>query len=66
LLPDGVELAGSAVRVPVSAETNDGHRRILAELSLASQSRFPETDTAQAETSVRVEGYSAVSPSIWR
>jgi hypothetical protein len=46
-------LAGSAIRIPVSAETNDGHRAVLAELSLASQSRFPER-------------YSAASPSIWR
>jgi hypothetical protein len=43
LLPNGPELAGSAISVPVSAETNDGHRRVLAELSLASQSCFPET-----------------------
>jgi hypothetical protein len=36
-------LAGSAVSVPVSTETDDGHRAILAALSLASQSRFPES-----------------------
>jgi hypothetical protein len=43
LLPNGAELAGSAIRVPVSAETNDRPRRVLAELSLAQESRFPET-----------------------
>jgi hypothetical protein len=43
LLPNGPELAGSAVRILVSAETNDGHRAVLADLSLAQKSRFPET-----------------------
>ena len=41
-LPNGRELAGSAVPVPVSAETNDGCRSVLTELSLALESRFPE------------------------
>jgi hypothetical protein len=41
-LPNSRELAGSAVPVPVSAETNDGYRSVLAELSLALESRFPE------------------------
>src|SRR4051794_5209081 len=54
-LPNGPELAGSASGVPVSAETNDGYRAVLAELSLALQSRFPETDTARAETLVRLK-----------
>ena len=43
LLPNCPELAGSAVRAPVSAETVDGSRAVLAELSLAQESRFPET-----------------------
>ena len=32
------------------AESNNGHRRILAELSLPSEFRFPETGTVSAET----------------
>ena len=34
----------------VSAETNNGHRRILAELSRPSEFRFPETETVSTET----------------
>ena len=49
LLPNGPELAGSAVRVPVSTETDDGHRAVSAELSLGSESRFPERRSSQAE-----------------
>jgi hypothetical protein len=68
LLPNGPELAGFAVRILVSAETNDRHRSISAELSLAQESRFPETKQglSQVKTAVRLEGYSAASPSIWR
>jgi hypothetical protein len=58
LLPKGPELASSAVPVPVSAETSDRLLAVLAELSLALQSCFPET--------TRFEGNSAASPSIWR
>ena len=47
LLPNGPELAGSAVSVPVSAETDDGHRAILAALSLASEFGFPERRSSQ-------------------
>jgi hypothetical protein len=43
-----------------------GHRVVLAELSLASESRFPETETISGRDSVRLEGYTAASPSIWR
>ena len=48
LLPNGPELAGSAARVRVSAETNNRHRQILAELSPPSE--FPETETVSTET----------------
>ena len=37
-------------RVRVSAGTNNGHRRILAELSRPSEFRFPETETVSTET----------------
>lgn len=37
-------------RVRVSAGTNNGHRRILAELSRLSEFRFPETETVSTET----------------
>ena len=37
-------------RVRDSAETNNGHRRILAELSRLSEFRFPETETVSTET----------------
>jgi hypothetical protein len=37
-------------RVRISAETNNGHRRILAEVSRPSEFRFPETETVSAET----------------
>jgi hypothetical protein len=50
LLPNGPELAGSAVRVPVSAETDDGYRALSAELSLGLESRFPEPRSSRAET----------------
>ena len=44
----------------VSAETNNGHRRILAELSRPSEFRFPETETVSTET--RLTGsYNAAS-----
>jgi hypothetical protein len=55
-LPNSRELAGSAVPVPVSAETNDGCRSVLTELSLALESRFPET--------VRLEGFACGRGSI--
>ena len=45
LLSNGPTLAGSAVRVPVSTETDDGHRAVSAELSLGSEFRFPATGT---------------------
>ena len=45
LLPNGPELAGSAARVRVSAETNDTEQAFSAELSLGSEFRFPATDT---------------------
>jgi hypothetical protein len=61
LLPNGPELAGSAIRVPVSAETNDGHRRVLAELSPASQSRFPETEIVSGRHSDQRPGFSGTS-----
>jgi hypothetical protein len=51
LPPKGPEWAGSAVRFLVSAETNDGHRAVLAEVSLAQKSRFPEN----VESAVRLE-----------
>jgi hypothetical protein len=56
LLPNGPELAAPAVRILASAETNDAHRRVLAELSLASQSRFPEKVTVAGRDSVGLEG----------
>ena len=43
--PKGPELAGCAVGAVVSAETNSGVEEILAELSLALKSGFPETET---------------------
>ena len=45
LLPNGHELADSAARVRVSAETNDTEQAFSAELSLGSEFRFPATDT---------------------
>ena len=39
------ELAGSAGRVGVSAETNDGQEAFSAELSLAPEFGFPATET---------------------
>jgi hypothetical protein len=49
LLPNGPELAGSAARVRVSAETNDTEQAFSAELSLVSEFRFPATDIPQVE-----------------
>ena len=46
------------------AETNNGHRRILAELSRLSEFRFPETETVSTETWFRLESYNAASPRI--
>jgi hypothetical protein len=66
LLPNGPELAGSAVRVPVSTETDDGHRAVSAELSLGPESPFPGTEIVSGGGSLRLEGYSAASPSMWR
>ena len=43
-LPNGPELAGSAARVRVSAETNDTEQAFSAELSLGSEFRFPITE----------------------
>jgi hypothetical protein len=44
-LANSRELAGSAGRVGVSAETNDGQEAFSAELSLAPEFGFPATET---------------------
>ena len=47
LLPNGPELAGSALGFEVSAETNDTEQAFSAELSLSSEFHFPATDTSR-------------------
>jgi hypothetical protein len=64
--PKGPELAAPAVGAVVSAETKSGMEEISAELSLASKSRFPETEILSARETVRMCGYAVSSPSIWR
>jgi hypothetical protein len=66
LLPNGPELAGSAVRVPVSAETDDGHRAVSAEFVSGLGIPFPGTEIVSGRDPVRLEVYRAASPSIWR
>ena len=62
------QLAGFAVDVGVSAETNSGLDGILAELSLALNSGCPATETIFCRDAVRMCGYRPLSPSIrfWR
>ena len=47
-------MAGSDVGVSVSVETFSGLEAILGELSLASESRFPETETVVSRDAVRM------------
>jgi hypothetical protein len=47
-------LAGFAAGGSVSAETNSVHEGISGELSLASESRFPETETVVSRDAVRM------------
>jgi hypothetical protein len=52
--PNGPELAGSAFGPLVSAETNSGVEEILAALSPALKSRFPETETVSGGDAIRM------------